>query len=298
VDFHGWCTQNDINEAGNISRRDIGRYVDHLVDQGYAYSTIVRSRYASVSACLNYLAREREISQNPIDRIDKKAIKKKARNAKSESEKKDEIGAKDHLSREEVYRLADHVPEPADRNELLIKLMFWTGLRASEVVLVDIGDDGTLDGPDSDIHPETPKIEAYGVKSDEARTVAYPRSEINPLLRDWVSHGRLRYKCADSTDRLFIGPKGPLTESGLGRVVTEAADNADMQETKRESRDGREYQRVTPHILRHSHAMHYRNEEEVPIEDIKDHLGHENLQTTERFYATGTEERMIDRFGE
>jgi len=80
--------------------------------------------------------------------------------------------------------------------------------------------------------------------------------------------------------------------------VRKAAENMGIQEIKSTARDDREYNRVTPHLLRHSHAMHYHNEEDVPLDQVKDHLGHANLQTTENYYAETTDEKILETFGE
>lgn len=295
--FGEWLAERGT-AALSVSRREIARYVDHLVDEGYAPNTI-ESKYGSISAAYNFLYREGRIEDNPIDRIERKAIKNKARNAMTEDEKKDELGPKDYLPKEKVYKLAENAVDPADRNELLIKLLFWTGVRVSELVGIRIGEDGTLDGPGSDINPDpdAPKITVYAPKTGEPRVVSYPAEEINPLLRDWMTHGRLRYKYANESNKLFLGQGGELTKSGVGRAIDLSAQKNDMQEVERVSKDGRKYKRVTPHLLRHSHAMHYHNEEGVPLDTLKDHLGHASTDTTEQFYAEGTEEKIIDAFG-
>ncbi|MDB2294360.1 tyrosine-type recombinase/integrase [Halorubrum ezzemoulense] len=297
--FSTWLRdEQDVTAIESVSRRDIGRYVDYLVEEGYAPNTITAGYYSSVSAVFNWAHSDGVIDENPIDRLKRQAIKKRAREALSEEEKKNELGGKDFLEKEVVYELAEHAPEPSARNELLIKLMFWTGVRVSELVGITIGDDGQIDGPNSDIDPEEPRITVYAPKTDKPRVVSYPRSEINPLMRDWVSHGRLRYKHADELNYLFIGHKGEFTKSGVADVVTQAAENAGLQEIKRVGKDGKEYNLVTPHLLRHSHAMYYHNEEGVPLDRLKDHLGHHSVDTTERFYAENTPEKMVDTFGE
>jgi|GEM_PF-5290566 len=298
--FCEWLEGEGITDANDVSRGDIIDYVDYLVDEGYARSTIVRAKYASISAAFNYLYRERFVDDNPVARLQRKGIKAKAEKDMTAAEKKDEeLSEKDHLSKEQVYELAEkHVPKPTDRNELLIKLMFWTGIRVSEVVLIDIGEDGQIEGEGTDIDMGSTLIDIYSPKTDSTRQVAYPSEEINPLLRDWVNNGRLRYKYANESNKLFLGRKKPLTESGVGRVVEKAAENmGSIQDTKRTSQDGREYNRVTPHLLRHSHAMHYHNKEGVSLDRLKDHLGHSSVDITEDFYAETTSDALIDTFG-
>ncbi|WP_336327388.1 tyrosine-type recombinase/integrase [Halovenus sp. HT40] len=297
--FEQWVRENrDVTECKNVSGRDVLRYVNHLVDEGYAPNTITNSKWSSVSATFNHLYESNEIEENPVGRISRGVVKDKAKAGQSTDErKKHDSGPKDHLTKAEVYELAeDHVPEPRDRNELLVKLMFWTGCRVSEVLNVTIGDDGSLDGPNSDVFPDVPKIQVYRSKSDSVDVVGYKSKELNPLLYDWCRKGRLRYKCSFDTDALFIGRKGELTQSRVNDIINEAAENMGIQESNRESVDGRSYKRVTPHIFRHSCAMYYRNEEGRTLDDIKAQLGHSKAKTTEEFYSEETEERVVELF--
>ena len=284
--FTEFCESEGVTDVSGISRRTLSKYVDHLVEEGYAYSTIMQERYVSVQAALRFLYRERMMDESVMERVDKQAMRKKARDAMSMDEKKRENGPPAHLSKEEVYEVAEHVGSPTDRNSLLVKLMFWTGVRASEAVLIDI----------DDIEPDVPKIEVYSPKTDDTRTVSYPAEEINPELRDWINNGRLRYKAADSSDRLFIGAKGPITTHRVNEVVRDAADAAGHQQETRITKDGLSRSETTAHLLRHSHAMHYLNELDKNIEQISRHLGHSSVSVTEDFYAQTTEDKLINEF--
>ncbi|MDL0126508.1 tyrosine-type recombinase/integrase [Halobacterium salinarum] len=285
-DFSSFCEANGVGGVSEVNRRIVSKYIDYLVAEGFAYSTIMQARFVSVGAAFRFLYREKKMEESVMKRVDKKAMKKKAREAMSAQERKDENEPPAHLSKEEVYELAENAGPPSDRNSLIIKLMFWTGIRASEAKLIEI----------DDIDLEAPSIEVYSPKTDTTRTVAYPAPEINPELRDWIRNGRLRYKDADTSDRLFLGTKGPITEHRINEVVRDAADAAGHQKEERTTKDGNVRSESTSHILRHSHAMHYLNEEGKSMEDISQHLGHSSLSTTEKFYAQTTSDRLIDEF--
>ena len=299
--FSEWLqTERDITNCADISKRDLLAYVDHLTEQGYEESTITNSKWTSVSAALNHLYIEGVLEDDPLTRMTASTVSDRIKSGLTTRQKKarSDDGPKDHLKKSEVYELAEeHIPDPTDRNELLVKLLFWTGLRISEALQIEIGTDGRLDGPESDVHPDVPKIVVWRQKTEDRGVVSYPSEELNPLLRNWVRNGRLRYKCADSERALFIGRKGALTQSRAVQIIKDAADNMGIQETKTEAADGREYHRVTPHLLRHSHAMHQLNVEEVPLDAIRDHLGHSQVETTEQFYTEGTEDKIINTFG-
>jgi integrase/recombinase XerD len=285
-DFTDFCETNGVGDVSDVERRMISKYIDYLVEEGFACSTIMKERYLSVGAALRFLYREKKMERSVMERVDRSAIKKKAREAMSAEEKKNENEPPAHLSKEEVYEVAENVGSPSDRNSLLVKLMFWTGIRASEAHLIEIGD----------IDLKKPSITVYSPKTDTPRKVAYPPQEINPELRDWIHNGRLRYKDADASDRLFLGRKGPITEHRINKIVRNAADDAGHQQKKRTTKDGNTRSEETAHILRHSHAMHYLNEEGKSMEDISNHLGHSSISVTERFYAQTTEERLIEEF--
>lgn len=285
-DFTKFCETNDVGDISEVSRRTISKYIEYLVKEGFAYSTIMQERYLSIGAALRFLYRERLMDKSVMERVDKDAMKKKAREAMSAQEKKNENEPPAHLSKEKVYELAENVGPPSDRNSLLIKLMFWTGVRASEAQLIEI----------EDIDLEAPSIKVYSPKTDTTRTVSYPAREINPELRDWIHNGRLRYKDADTSDRLFLGTKGPITEHRVNEIVRDAADAAGHQRDERVTKAGNTRSESTAHVLRHSHAMHYLNEEGKSMEDISQHLGHSSISVTERFYAQTTADRLIDEF--
>lgn len=285
-DFCEFCESEGVTDINDVTRRHISQYIDYLVEEGYAYSTIIQERYAGVAAALRWAYRERRIDESVMERVRTKAMKKKAREAMSTAEKKKENEPPAHLSKEEVYEVAENVGPPTDRNSLLVKFLFWTGIRASEAELLETGD----------IDFQKPSVTVYSPKTDTTRKVSYPREEINPELRDWIHNGRLRYKAADESDRLFIGPKGGITTHRINEIVREAAEAAGHQQEARTTKAGQTRSEATAHLLRHSHAMHYLNVEDTDLEKISKHLGHSKISVTKKFYAESTDESIINEF--
>jgi len=284
--FQQFLEKRGVDSLDRVTRRHIAYYIDFLVEEGYAYSTIMREQYVGVGAVLRWAYREGEVSESVMERIERQTIKSRAREAMTDAEKKNENSPPPHLSKDEVYEVAESVGPPKDRNSLLVKLLFWTGIRASEAELIEW----------DDINLDEPSIRIYSPKTDTSRTVSYPASELNPELRDWWYNGRLRYKTADESERLFIGLRGPITTHWINKIVREAATESGHQTEARTTKAGNTRSEATSHLLRHSHAMHYLNHTDTELEAISQHLGHSSVSTTEQFYAQSTKDRIVREF--
>lgn len=158
------------------------------------------------------------------------------------------------LSREELRKLFDAFD--SFRNRLMAVVAVETGLRNSDLRELKIED---LEFESLKIHVSDPKgSKPYDVPmSDE---LAYE-------LRFWLQHHRGGYADADDSPYVFPSQRGQRLESNgsLNRIISDAADQAGLQEVIGESKvhiaecshsrsetRTRQWQRVTPHTLRHS----------------------------------------------
>ena len=164
------------------------------------------------------------------------------------------------LEESEVVRLIDAAP--AGRNRVLLKLLYVSGVRVSEVC--------GLKWCDAMARQEGGQITVFG-KGGKTRTV---------LLKPKVSQQLLSLRGdAKPVDPVFRSRKGggALDVSQVRRIVYAAARKAGLE------------QKVSPHWMRHAHASHALDRS-APIHLVQSTLGHASVSTTGRYlHARPTE---------
>lgn len=167
-----------------------------------------------------------------------------------------------HLAREEVQALLD-APDPRTpsgaRDRAMLHLAFAAGLRVPELVGLRLGD--------LRLAPE-PVLHVVG-KGRRERLLPLWR-ETTTALRAWLAVRR-----GGRDPALFLNARGgAMTRAGFERIV---AEHAEAAARACPSLAGR---RVTPHVLRHSCAMHMLRATR-DIRRVSLWLGHAGLRTTE-----------------
>lgn len=296
--FDQWCEENgyDLLELGP---QKVQEFITHLDDQGYAPGTIesyfeaIRVLYNELSGILD----KRE--DHPVEDLLEYKKKSKIIPSSNGAKKHDELEYS-YLDKDEVLTVADNVPAPRVRNELLVKLMFQTGIRASEASEI------RLDNIDRD----TNTIRIRNKKKDNPtpeeryRTVIYhpDRNGVGALMRLWLDSGRrdALSKYAAESDRLFISERAPeLPVDRITRIVRRAAENAGMQEVMYQDQRGRDRYKITAHTLRHSHAV-YALKSGIDVRTLQEHMGHESIDITEKYLrivSDDVEEKFKRRWG-
>ena len=167
------------------------------------------------------------------------------------------------LSIEEVTRLLDAAPNLKAKATLAVA--YGTGLRASEVVHLKVGD----------IDRERRVIRVEQGKGRKDR-YAMLSPTLHALLRAWWRDGRAQGKMLPG-GWLFPGqnPVNPMTTRQLNRLCHAAVDAAGLDK------------RVSLHTLRHSFATQLL-EQGVDIRIIQVLLGHKKLETTALYSQVAT----------
>jgi integrase/recombinase XerD len=171
------------------------------------------------------------------------------------------------LEQDEVEQLMGHLPRTGRlwlRDTALILFLYNTGARVQEVADLRVG------------HLELgehPVVRLHG-KGDKWRTC--------PL---WQRTATLLKSLIDSlepattpTSAVFTSGGQPLTRFGLYKIVRRLGRDLDDPRTSR---------RVTPHVFRHTAAVHLL-EAGVEVNVIRGWLGHADLSTTNRYAEINT----------
>ncbi len=149
----------------------------------------------------------------------------------------------------------------ASRDQLMLELMFATGLRASEVVNLTL----------QTVNVNERFLSVVG-KGQKERMVPFTE-RVQILIRSYLAGTRkellARRKSAQPTSAFFLNAKGDkLTIQGLRYILLSV-----------EKKTG-EYVHLHPHLLRHSFATNLLNKG-ANLRIIQELLGHESLNTTQ-----------------
>lgn len=214
-------------------------------DQPYASSTIAR-KVAAIKSFYNYLTAQGLIDDNPTIDIDSPKVKKRLPQT---------------LSFSQVERLLA-APAGGDtpknlRDITLLKVLYETGMRVTEVVSLQLED---VDLRRALLSSPTRQGEAREIPLEEAT---------QSLLTRYLAEGRPQLVKDAAESALFLNHRGEkLTRQGLWLIIKGYARQAGLNAE------------VTPHTLRHSFAVH-RLSKGSKLEDIQRLLGHANISTTQ-----------------
>ena len=156
------------------------------------------------------------------------------------------------LTRDEIKRLIE--ASGSNKSRLIIKLLYSTGLRVSELV--------NLEKKDLEVDEKIGWVRRG--KGAKDRIFILPESlkeDLNEIL-----------KKESGSERIF-----PVTVRAIQKMVKNTSKRSGIKK------------KVSPHTLRHSYATHLL-ESGVDIRKIQELLGHSNLQTTQIYTHVSTEE--------
>jgi len=156
------------------------------------------------------------------------------------------------------------------RDQVLLCLLYDTGCRVQELVDLTV----------SSIRLEPPaQVKLHG-KGDKTRIVPL-MSNTAKLLRNYMTEHKLGEPHTLQYPLFCNQRKEPLTRAGVTYILKKYADMARVQSSSIPPN-------VTPHIMRHSKAMHML-EAGINIVYIRDILGHVNISTTEVYAKANLE---------
>lgn len=154
------------------------------------------------------------------------------------------------------------------RDEAILSVLLYTGLRVGELTALHLGDI-VLSERKGTIH-----IRSAIAKGGKERVVPVPK-RARVALQNYL-HTRV----ATTDSALFIGRQGALTVEGVAAIIRKYARWTQLEG-------------VTPHILRHTFAYNYLENNQNDLVGLADILGHSDLNTT-RIYTRRRLEDLQD----
>lgn len=236
-----------------IAKDDIREYLKYLDNLKYQNSTISRN-LSALRTFYKYLVNENLIENNPFLDISNPKKERKI------PEFLNEIEIDDLLH---VYN--ENNPKSL-RNNLILELLYSTGIRVSELVNIKL----------TDINFYNRTINILG-KGRKERIVLYGEYA-NDALAKYLTNGRTFYLQCDNEYLILNCYGNQLSVRSVEKIIEYCMNKMAIKH------------HVTPHTIRHTFATHLLNNG-ADIKTVQELLGHESLSTTQ-VYTHITNDRL------
>ncbi|MCK5730714.1 MAG: tyrosine-type recombinase/integrase [Draconibacterium sp.] len=247
--FVQYCTmlvgEFDVNR---VKAKLVRGWIVHLMEMKLSPRSVNR-KVTTVKSFYKFLMKEEIVENNPAVNLPLPKIRKKLPNFVGENN---------------LHHLLDDGFFTDDfcgvRDKLIISLLYGTGIRLSELLILK----------DSDFDTKGYLIKVLGKRKKE-RVIPYPKN-LNNLLQLYV---KLRDEQVETeTTQLLVTKKG---KAAYEKLIYRVVKNNLSKVTSLEKRG--------PHVLRHSYATHLLNNG-ADLNVVKELLGHSNLAATQVYTHT------------
>ncbi len=243
-----------IKDVKKIDRRVLSGFVKSLEKEGKSQSTVART-VASLRYFCDYLTSTGALSANVGLKIKPPKVEKKL---------------PDILTSDEVMAFLE-APSGSDpksiRDKAMLEVLYATGIRASELVALNVSDVNIGIGYIICKKDNSERIIPLGKPSQSAL-----ENYLNAIRKSVAKEGE---------QALFINMNGSrMTRQGFWKIVKGYADACGVGD------------KITPHILRHSFAVHLL-ENGADLHSIQTMLGHSDISTTQ-IYEKVINQKIID----
>ena len=239
----GWASERG-REPATLAYRDLRAYAAALSDRGLARSSTAR-KLTAIRSFHDHLVRSGQAEQNPAELLPTPKAHTKLPRV---------------LGPEEVAKLLDRIPATTPlevRDRAILELTYSCGLRAEEVVNLDLGS--------VDFDSESLRVHGKGSKT---RIVPIGEPAQRAVER-YVERARPALASGSAEQALFLSRRGRrLSTSDIRRRLALWVREAAVAG------------HISPHTLRHSFATHLL-EGGADLRSIQELLGHSSVSTTQ-----------------
>ena len=242
-----YLKEQKLKNWSDITSEDLKGNLNYMKTENLASSTISRN-IASIKALFHYLERTDKINEDPSENLKAPKIEKQP----------PEI-----LTVQEVDRLLkqpDVKTAKGLRDAAMLELLYATGMRVSELIHLQL----------SDLNLRFGYVICHD--SDRERVIPIGNTSKN-VLAEYMEHGRAFFVRSDRERSLFTNCSGrSMSRQGFWKILKKYASDAGITGD------------ITPHMLRHSFAVHMlRNG--ADIKSVQEMLGHSDISSTQIYLA-------------
>lgn len=240
--FTDYLIEKRIKDIKKVDKRLFSQYIKRLEKEGKSVSTIARN-ISSVRYFYDYLISSNIVNVNIALKIKPPKFEK---------------NIPDTLTSEEVLKFLE-APKGADpksvRDKAMLELLYATGIRASELIELNL----------NDVYLDIGYIRCK--KNNTERIIPLGKPSM-AALENYVNVIR-KTMIKDGEQALFVNINGErMTRQGFWKIVKYYADISGIKV------------KVTPKTLRHSFAVHLL-ENGADLHSIQTMLGHSDISTTQ-----------------
>lgn len=254
--FIRYMEEQGIRTLNEVQRGDVSGYMLFLSEQGKAPATVSRC-LASLRSFFQYFLRRRQLSEDPSIAVIAPKTEKKAPRALT-------VEAVDQF-----LSSPDTSTPSGMRDKAMLELLYATGMRVSELISLDtMSVDTTLGFVRCSAH------------SSGERVIPIGKTAIK-YLDQYLCEARAKLlKGSTDPEALFVNHLGMrLTRQGFWKILKRRALAAGIEKE------------LTPHILRHSFAIHML-ENGADLRAVQEMLGHAYISTTQVYLQNIKSARM------
>ena len=236
-----------------VEKSDIKKYLNKLFERDNKSYTISR-KISSLKSFYKYLNLKGIMNYNPMSNI--------------KYPKKEKLLPKfiQYNELEELLKVSKD-GQFGDRNNLIIELLYDTGVRVSELVNIKL----------SDIDFDNKKIRIMGKGSYERFAFFGENGYI--ALKKYINGLRIQLLDNKQSDYLILNKNGvKITPRGVAKIIDGLIENTSIK------------LKISPHTLRHTFATHLLDNG-CDIRSVQEMLGHKNINSTQ-VYTHVTSERL------
>jgi len=284
--FDGWLDDQGIESAFDLSPSHANRLGRHLAKQ--FNGTTPRYRWDRIKSMYDWFAAMEMIGKNPMGKWDEKKVDRWGMTKTTQQSRELNSDETYAVDAEDVRMMEENVGRNRVRDQLIIRLMWQTGMRRGEA------SDITLDMVDRDSR----EIRLPGdiTKNGKPRVVAYQQS-LDGLLKEWLDYGyREEMLAGNDHDYILVGERGaPLSGDRINNIVIESADraginrkmygdaNSPIDPETGEPKKNR--WKITAHNIRHGYGSYLVNKTDAGLWEVSKQMGHSSVSVTENTYV-------------